>query len=144
MEHIVDFVCIAPMVQILDALVPQTVEQLPDILRFFDTLMPGPEQVIEVSKISPEDVSMRTTVREPQLVEQLVDVPTLVSPSLPVDVKEEDTTVAVVSDAAGRTWFQVSGPRERWWWLSGSRHTQWDHPEQYTARPGRKRNTGPG
>ena len=38
MEHIVDFICFAPMVQILDALVPQTVEQLPDVLRFFDTL----------------------------------------------------------------------------------------------------------
>ena len=120
-------------------------EQLPDILRFFDTLMPDPEQVIEVPKISPEDVSMRTAVREPLLVEQLVEVPTLVSPSLPVDVKEEDTFVAMASDAAGRTWFQVSGPRGRcWWWLSGSRHTQWDHPEGYTARPGRHRNTGPG
>ena len=52
---------------------------------------------------------MRTAVREPQLVEQLVDVPTLVSPSLPVDAKEEDTIVAMASDAAGRTWFQVSG-----------------------------------
>ena len=40
MEHVVDFVCFAPMVQMLDAPVPQTVEQLPDILRFFDTLMP--------------------------------------------------------------------------------------------------------
>ena len=122
------------MVQILDAPVPQTVEQLPDIFCFFDTLMPDPEQVIEVPKIS----------REPQLVEQLVKVSTLVSPTLPVDVKEEDTIVAVVSDAAGRTWFQVSGPGGRWWWLSGSRHTQWDHPEGYTARPGRYRNTGLG
>ena len=34
MEHIVDFDCCAPVVQILDALVPQTVEQLPDVLRF--------------------------------------------------------------------------------------------------------------
>ena len=144
MEHIVDFVCFAPTLQILDAPVPQTVEQLPDILRFFDTLTPDPEQVIEVPKISPEDVSMRTAVREPQLVEQLVEVPTLVSPSLPVDVKEEDTIVAVVCDAVGRTWFQVSGPRGRWWWLSGSRHTQWNHPKGYTARPGRYRNTGPG
>ena len=115
MEHIVDFVCFAPMVQILDAPVPQTVEQLPDILRFFDALMPDPEQVIEVPKISPEDVSMRTAVREPQLVEQLVEVATIISySSLAVDVKEEDTIVAVVSDAAGRTWFQVSGPRDRW------------------------------
>ena len=114
MEHTVDFVCFATMVQILDALVPQMVEQLPHILRFFRALMPDPEQVIEVPKISPEDVSVRTVVREPQVVEQLVEVPTLLSPSLPVDVKEEDTVVAVVSDAAGRTWFQVSGPRGRW------------------------------
>ena len=35
MEHIVDFVYFAPMVQILDALVPQSVEQLPDILHYF-------------------------------------------------------------------------------------------------------------
>ena len=53
-EHIVDLVRVAPMVQILDAPVPQTVEQLPDILRLFDTLMPDPEQVIEVPKISPD------------------------------------------------------------------------------------------
>ena len=38
MEHIVDFVCCAPMVQILDAPVPQTLEQLPDVLQFFGTL----------------------------------------------------------------------------------------------------------
>ena len=47
--------------------------------------MPDPEQVIEVPKILPEDVSVRTVVREPQLAEQLVEVPTLVSLSLPVD-----------------------------------------------------------
>ena len=52
---------------------------------------------------------MRTVVREPQLAEQLVEVPALVSLSLPVDAKEEDTIVAMASDAAGRTWFQVSG-----------------------------------
>ena len=119
MEYIVDFICYAPMVQILDAPVPQTVEQLPDILRFFDTLMPDPEQVVGVPKILPVDVPVRTAVREPQMAEQLVEVPTLVSPSLPVDVKEEDTNVAVVSDAVGRTWFQVSGPRGRSWLAVG-------------------------
>ena len=35
MERIVDFVCCATMVQTLDAPVPQTVEQLPDVLQFF-------------------------------------------------------------------------------------------------------------
>ena len=79
MEHIVDFVYCAPMVQILDAPVPQTVEQLPDVLRFLDRLMTVPEQVIEVPKILPEDAPMRAVLRDPQLAEQLVEVPTIVS-----------------------------------------------------------------
>ena len=33
--------------------VPQMVEQLPDVMRFFDTLLPVPEQAIEVPKIVP-------------------------------------------------------------------------------------------
>ena len=79
MEHIVDFVCCAPMVQILDALVPQTVEQLQDVLQFFDRLSTVPEQVIEVPKILPEDVPMRAVLRATQLAEQLVEVPTIIS-----------------------------------------------------------------
>ena len=78
-EHIVDFVCCAPMVQILDAPVPQTVEQLPDVLQFFGTLTTDPEQVIEVPKILPENVPLRRLCRDPQLAEQLVEVPTIVS-----------------------------------------------------------------
>ena len=69
----------APMVQILDAPVPQLVEHLPDVLRFFDLLLPVPEQVIEVPKILLDDVPARTVVRDTQLVEQLVEVPTIVS-----------------------------------------------------------------
>ena len=42
------------------------VEQLPDVLQFFNALTTEPEQVIEVPKILPEDVSVRTVVREPQ------------------------------------------------------------------------------
>ena len=51
-------------------------EQLPDILSFFDALMPDPEQVIEVPKILPDDVPVRAAVRDTQLGEQLVEVPT--------------------------------------------------------------------
>ena len=128
-EHIVDLVRVAPMVQILDAPVPQTVDQLQDITRFFDTLLPVPEQVIEVPKILLDDVPVRAVLNDPQLAEQLVEVPTLVSSSLRLDAKEEDTIVAMASDAFDRTWFQVSGPRGHcWWWLSGSRPTQWDPP----------------
>ena len=79
MEHIVDFVCFPPTVQILDAPVPQTVKQLPDVLQFFDRLSTVPEPVIEVPKISTEDVPMRAVLRATQLAEQLVEVPTIVS-----------------------------------------------------------------
>ena len=73
------FAVYAPMVQILDAPVPQLVEQLPDILHFFDTLTPVPEQVIEVPKIVLDGVPVRISVRDTQLVEQLVEVPTIIS-----------------------------------------------------------------
>ena len=47
-EHITDLVRVAPMVQILDAPVPQTVDKLHDVLQFFDRLSSVPEPVIEV------------------------------------------------------------------------------------------------
>ena len=79
LEHIVDFVCCSLMVQILDAPVPQMVEQLPDVLRFFDRLATVREQAIEVPKIFIVDVPMRAVLRATQLAEQLVEVPTIVS-----------------------------------------------------------------
>ena len=69
----------APMVQILVIPVPQLVDQLADVMRFFDTLLPVPEQALEVPKILLDDVPVRTPVRDTQLVEQLVEVPTIVS-----------------------------------------------------------------
>ena len=63
-------------VRILDAPVPQMGEQLVDVLRFFDTLCPVSEQVIAVPKIILEYIPTRTPVRDLQLVEQLVEVPT--------------------------------------------------------------------
>ena len=58
------------LVQALDAPVPQLLEQLPDVLQFFATCLPVvAEQVIDVSKISFENIPMRTAVREPQLAE---------------------------------------------------------------------------
>ena len=79
MEHIADLVCCAPLVQTLDAPVPQTVEQLQDVLQFFERLSTVPEQVIEVPKIISEDVPMRAVLRATQLAEQLVEVPTIIS-----------------------------------------------------------------
>ena len=79
-QHPVDqIVDTAPALPILDVPVPLMGEQLVDVLRFFDTLCPVAEQVIAVPKISLEDVPMRAVLRDPQLVEQLVEVPTIVS-----------------------------------------------------------------
>ena len=78
MEHITDLVRVAPMVQILDAPVPQMVDKLHDVLQFFDRLSAVPEAVIAVPKIFIESVPMRA-LRATQLVEQLVEVPTTVS-----------------------------------------------------------------
>ena len=61
MEQIVDAV---PLVPLLDDPVPQIVEQLQDVMRFFDTLLPVPEQVIAAPKILLDDVPMRTAVRD--------------------------------------------------------------------------------
>ena len=79
-QHFVDqFVDTAPALPILDVPVPLMGEQLVDVLRFFEALIPVAEQVIDVPKIIIERIPPRTLVREPQLVEQLVDVPTIVS-----------------------------------------------------------------
>ena len=63
----------APMVQILDLPVPYMVDQLVGVLKLLDSA--NPEQVIAVPKISQDPVPLRTVLREPQMVEQLVEVP---------------------------------------------------------------------
>ena len=94
-EHITDLVRVAPLVQILDAPVPQTVDQLPDVLQFFDTLTTDTEQVIEVPKIFPEDVPMRTSLLNTQLAEQLVEVPTIVNYSSLQRIMEQSVDIPV-------------------------------------------------
>ena len=85
-----------PSLPSIDDPVPQMVEQLPDIMYFFDTLMPDPEQVIEVPKILPDDVPVRTAVRDTQLAEQLVEVPTIVSFSLLQRNMEQNVDIPVL------------------------------------------------
>ena len=58
---------------------PQTVEQLQDVLQFFDRLSTVLEPVIEVPKIFTEDIPLRAVLRAAQLAEQLVEVPTIIS-----------------------------------------------------------------
>ena len=77
-EHMAD---ICPFVQILDAPLPQTGNQLLEVFRLLDTQMPV-EQVIEVPKISLDSIPQRfVDRRRPQKAEQLVEVPTVLSHS---------------------------------------------------------------
>ena len=78
-------------VQILDALVPQKVEQLVDFFKDLDSHVPV--QVIEVPKISQDIIPQRSVDFVPQMAEQLVEVPTLLS----VAVLQQRTAVQLAS-----------------------------------------------
>ena len=71
-EQIVDPV---PLVPLLHGVEPQMEEQLVDVLSPYDLQVP--EQGIEVPKIINEDILSRRSCREPQLAEQLAEVPTI-------------------------------------------------------------------
>ena len=130
---------VAPMVQILDAPVPQMVDQLVDVLKLFDNSVP--EQVIDVPKISQDAIPQRTVLCEPQLAEQLVEVPTVpFFVEQTVDIPVPRTELFVAPD--GHEWCRVVGPTGVYFWNVSGGYTQWRPPEGYTARPGRKRNTG--
>ena len=74
-EHMAD---VCPVVQTLDAPVPQMVDTVLEFFRALD--LPVDEQVIAVPKISTDRVSQRLVERRlPQIVEQLVEVPTIIS-----------------------------------------------------------------
>ena len=80
LRHVVeDLGELAPLVQILDLLVPQMVDYVADALRVLD--FPLAEQVIEVPKMSCASCPSRSPVPEPQSAEQLVEVPTVLSPT---------------------------------------------------------------
>ena len=74
----------------------QTVEQLPNVVQFFAALSPVPEQVLEVTKTLPHDVPLRRFCRQPQLVEQPVEVPTIVSFSSLQRTMEQNVVIPVV------------------------------------------------
>ena len=71
---------LAPSVHSLDVPVPQMVENVTDtLLRILDC--PMAEQVFEVPKISCSPCPSRSRFPEPQSAEQLVEVPTVLSPT---------------------------------------------------------------
>ena len=70
---------LAPLVQILGLAVPRTVDSVTEVLRFLDC--PLVEQVIFVPKISCSPCPSRSRVPEPQSADQLVEVPTVLTPT---------------------------------------------------------------
>ena len=104
LRHVVGHVCVLA----LDVPVPQMVDQLPDIEQFFRALSPDPEQVVEVPKILPFDVPMRTAVRVPQLAEQLVEVPTTTSSSSLQRTVEQHVDIPVPGGGGGCSFGQFN------------------------------------
>ena len=74
LEHMED---ICPFVQILDLPLPQTVDNVTDALRVLDLTVA--DQVIDVPMISSSSCPSRVVLLEPQMAEQLVEVPTVLS-----------------------------------------------------------------
>ena len=94
----------------LDAPVPQMVDKLVDVLKLLDTAIP--EQVIAVPKIPLDSIPHRA-VFEPQLAEQLVEVPTPVT----------HVGRSLFTDRHGHEWCRVMGPTRAYWWRVGTPHT---------------------
>ena len=80
LEHVAD---VCPSVHTLDAPVPQMGKELLDVFRLLHTVLPV--QVIDVPMISQDSVQQRLVDRDhrlPQMAEQLVEVPTVLSLAL--------------------------------------------------------------
>ena len=78
-HYMEDLGTVCPYVQILDLPVPQMEDNVADALRILD--FPIAEQVIEVPVISCSPCPSRSPIPEPQSAEQLVEVPTVLSPT---------------------------------------------------------------
>ena len=84
---------VSPYVQILDVPVPQVEDHGLEFFRRMD--LPVAEQVLEVHKVSSSSCPSRAVLNEPQLVEQLVEVPTIISYSSLLRTTEQHVDIPV-------------------------------------------------
>ena len=96
--NVVDRVLRRTVPPALDAPVPQVMDQLLSFLSALDSFVP--EQVIDVPKISCSPCPLRSRVPEPQSAEQLVEVPTVLSPMC-IAVQIAEQIVGIPSSGAG-------------------------------------------
>ena len=129
-EHITDAV---PVVQILDIPVPQKVERVVDFLVLLDTQTPV-EQVIAVPKISNDSIQPRLVdcdLRRPQMAEQLVEVPTVLSyASLQQQTAEQIIDIPVPRRRRGQGGLQDFLPEQSSFAFGGADHRIDSHPGQ--------------
>ena len=104
--------CSRSSIQSLRCRLSTILRRLPDVLHFFDTLAPDPEQVIEVPKILLDDVPMRTVVRDTQQAERLVAVPTIVSFSSLQRTVEQHVDIPVPGGGGRLAGVQSSPPEQ--------------------------------
>ena len=109
-EQTVDTVFFVPS---LDVPVPQMENQLVDVCRLFDVLIP--EQVIEVPKISstPRPPRRRRVRFAEQTAEQLVEVPTIISFSSLQRTVEQSVNIPVPGREGQHVGLQGFLPRQR-------------------------------
>ena len=120
-RHILEQTVSAPGLQILDVPMPQIGDQLLSLLTALDSFVF--EQVIAVPKISTDRVSQRLVEqRLPQMVEQLVHVPTVLSPLL---IAEQ--IVGIPAPQRGGNW-SLHGP------LPGQSSTLSPSPDRISER----------
>ena len=96
-----DLGSVCPFVQILDLPVLQLVDNVVDALRIPE--LPMAVQVIEVPKILVDVIPARSLVLEPQTAEQLVEVPTVLSPTrIALQIAEQIVDTPVPQGRGGK------------------------------------------
>ena len=106
-----DLGTVCPFVQILDLPVPQTVDYVADALRLLDR--PMVEEVIALPKISCSPCPSRSRVPEPQSAEQLVEVPTVLTPTrIAVQIAEHIVGIPVPHGFGGKRRLQGLLPEQ--------------------------------
>ena len=129
-EQTVDYV---PVVPLLHTSEPQMVDSVVDVLKILDHSLPGGKagKATRVPWLFMRHAPPRSSLPEPQVVEQLVDVP------IPLTV-----TLADGKDDRGIRWRHVwSRSGGTYWWMVGTNHTKRARPDGFTAGPGRYTNT---
>ena len=127
------FVDCVPVVPLLHTSEPQMVDPVVEVLKILDHSVPGGKagKATRVPWLFMRHASPRSSLLEPQVVEQLVEVPILPT-----------VTLADGKDDRGIRWRHVWGRSGgTYWWMVGTNHTRRNRPVGFTAGPGRYTNT---